>query len=87
MNIMPTHEIHASVIPGSPGRDSAAATASATAFDSPGVLYVTTAGTFSFTTLAGTARASVVLPAGLLPVYLTHITAISGGGVGEVIFQ
>jgi hypothetical protein len=84
---MVTRDIYAQQIPGSPGTDSAAATASATAFATPGVLLVTTAGTFSFTTLAGTARTSVALPAGLYPVYLTKITAIADGGVGEVIFQ
>jgi hypothetical protein len=82
---MPARDIVAKRIPGSYGVDSEAATVKT--YTNPVLLYVTTAGTFSFTTLAGTARTSVALPVGLYPVAITTISAIADSGVAEAIYQ
>jgi hypothetical protein len=76
--------IDAKKIPGSPGDDSVAA--AVTTYAQRAVMYVTTAGTFSFVTKAGRTRTSVPLPVGLYPVFIKQITAIADSGVAEMIF-
>ena len=76
--------IYGQQIPGSPGIDCIAASASS--YDPPIVLYVTTAGTFDVTPISGTARTGLVLPVGVFPVYLKSIESV-GSGAGIAITQ
>jgi hypothetical protein len=71
-------------IPGSPGRDSVAAT-DGMVFDKLVVLLVTTAGTFTFKTAVGRSRTLAWSP-GIYPVALSELTSITDGGVAEVIY-
>ena len=72
-------------IPGGPGVDCVAASVTTYGSANPVVLYVTTAGTFQFTTLGGQSR-TLTLPVGLFPVYITAIASL-GSGAAIAIYQ
>jgi hypothetical protein len=82
---MDLREFLNSRIPGSPGRDSVAAT-DGMEFDKLAVLLVTTAGTFALKTAVGRTRTNLALPVGIYPVALSELTSITGGGAAEIIY-